>query len=138
MKKLIPRNGADKYCQDLKSQDKAVYVRDSEVKGLVLRVKPTGTKSWIFCYSVPCHKKKWRERKKDLGCFKYGRNDVAGLTVAAARREAERLKNEVKHNGADLVEDKRKRADDKELKQPKKNVLGPPLINGSVKSSNPK
>lgn len=110
MEKSIPRNNADKYCQDLKSQAKAVYVRDSEVKGLVLRVKPTGTKSWIFCYTVPCHKKKWRERKKGLGSFKYGRNDVAGLTVATARREAERLKNEVKHNGADPVEDKRKRA----------------------------
>jgi integrase len=48
--------------------------------------------------------------KKGLGCFKCGRNDVAGLTVAAARREAERLKNDVKHNGADPVEDKRKRA----------------------------
>jgi integrase len=110
MKKLIPRNGADKYCQDLKPEDKAMYVRDSEVKGLVLRVKPTGTKSWIFCYTVPCHKKKWRERKKGLGGFRCGRNDIAGLTVAAARREAERLKNEVKHNGADPVEDKRKRA----------------------------
>ena len=110
MKKLIPRNGADKYCQDLKPEGKAVYVRDSEVKGLVLRVKPTGTKSWIFCYTVPCHKKKWRERKKGLGGFRCGHNDIAGLTVAAARREAERLKNEVKHNGADPVEDKRKRA----------------------------
>jgi integrase len=110
MENSIPRNNADKYCQDLKSQAKAVYVRDSEVKGLVLRVKPTGTKSWIFCYTVPCHKKKWRERKKGLGSFKYGRNDVAGLTVSAARREADRLKNEVKHNGADPVEDKRKRA----------------------------
>lgn len=110
MKKLIPRNGADKYCQDLKPEDKAVYVRDSEVKGLVIRVKPTGTKSWIFCYTVPCHKNKWRERKKGLGGFRCGRNDIAGLTVAAARREAERLKNEVKHNGADPVEDKRKRA----------------------------
>ncbi|EKE08575.1 MAG: hypothetical protein ACD_17C00094G0004, partial [uncultured bacterium] len=43
MKDTIPRNGADKYCQDFKPEDKAMYVRDSEVKGLVLRVKPTGT-----------------------------------------------------------------------------------------------
>lgn len=98
----IPRSNGDDYCQKLKPQEKAIYVRDSQVKGLVLRVKPTGSKSWIFCYSVPCPKTKWKERKKGLGTFRLGRNDTAGLTVNAARIEAERLKNDVRHNQADL------------------------------------
>ena len=52
----IPRSGADEFCQKLKPQEKPIYVRDSQVKGLVLRVMPTGSKSWIFCYTAPCPK----------------------------------------------------------------------------------
>lgn len=37
-------------------------------------------------------------------------NDVTGLTVSAARVEAERLKKEVKYEGADPIEDRRQRA----------------------------
>ena len=70
----------------------------------------SSTTSWIFCYTVPCHKRKWRERKKGLGCFKNGRNDGGGVTVTAARREAERLKVDVRNNRADTVEDKRRKA----------------------------
>ncbi|EFB42037.1 hypothetical protein pah_c016o086 [Parachlamydia acanthamoebae str. Hall's coccus] len=110
MKEIIPKTNADDYCQKLQPKEKPYYVRDSQVKGLVLRVKPTGSKSWIFCYTVPCHKRKWRERKKGLGCFKGGRTGVAGVSVKTARTEAERMKHEVRHNGADPVEDKRKRA----------------------------
>lgn len=110
MKEIIPKTNADDYCQKLQPKEKPYYVRDSQVKGLVLRVKPTGSKSWIFCYTVPCHKRKWRERKKGLGCFKGGRTGVTGVTVKTARTEAERMKHEVRHNGADPVEDKRKRA----------------------------
>lgn len=110
MSNTIPRTNGDDYCQKLKPQQKAIYIRDSQVKGLVLRVKPTGSKSWIFCYSVPCPKRKWRERKKGLGPFKLGRDAAAGLTVNAARKEAERLKNGVRHHQADPVEDKRKLA----------------------------
>lgn len=110
MDNTIPRKNADAHCQKLTPQAKAIYVRDSQVKGLVLRVKPTGSKSWIFCYSVPCPKKKWRERKKGLGPLKLGRDDAAGKSVNEARKEAERLKNDVRHNQADPVEDKRKLA----------------------------
>ena len=87
MSNAIPRSNGDDYCQKLEPQAKAIYIRDSQVKGLVLRVKPTGSKSWIFCYSVPCPKRKWRERKKGLGPLKLGRNDVAGLTINAASWE---------------------------------------------------
>ena len=106
----IPRSSSDEFCQKLKPQEKPIYVRDSQVKGLVLRVMPTGSKSWIFCYTAPCSKKKWRERRKGLGSFRYGRNDAAGLSVPAARREAERMKNEVRFDGADPIEDRRRQA----------------------------
>jgi len=106
----IPPSNADNHCQKLKTQEKAIDSRDSLVKGLVLRLKPTESKSWIFCYSVPCPKRKWRERKKGLGSFKLGRDAAAGFTVNAARKEAERLKNGVRHHQADPVGDKRKLA----------------------------
>ena len=105
----IPRSSADEFCQKLKPKEKPIYMRDSQVKGLVLRVMPAGSKSWIFCYSVKAGDK-WRERKKGLGSFRQGRNDAAGLTVSAARRLAETMKYEVKHKGADPIEDKRQRA----------------------------
>ena len=58
----IPRSTADEFCQKLKPQEKPIYIRDSQVKGLVLRVMPTGSKSWIFCYSIK-EGDKWRERR---------------------------------------------------------------------------
>jgi len=105
----IPRSMADEFCQKFRPQNKPIYVRDSQVKGLVLRVMPTGSKSWIFCYSVK-EGDSWRERRKGLGPFRQGRNDIAGLTVPAARHLAEDLKHGVKHKGADPVEDKRQQA----------------------------
>lgn len=108
----IPRSSADEFCQKLKAKDRPIYVRDSQVKGLVLRVMPTGSKSWIFCYSVK-EGNKWRERRNGLGPFRQGRNDVAGLTVPAARRIAEGMKHEVKHEGVDPIEARRQRAVDR-------------------------
>lgn len=108
----IPRSSADEFCQKLQAKDKPIYVRDSQVKGLVLRVMPTGSKSWIFCYSVK-EGNKWRERRNGLGPFRQGRNDVAGLTVPAARRIAEGMKHEVKHEGIDPIEARRQRAIDR-------------------------
>ncbi len=105
----IPRSLADEFCQKLKPRDKPIYVRDSQVKGLVLRIMPAGSKSWIFCYSVK-EGDKWRERRKGLGPFRQGRNDAAGLTVPAARSLAEEMKHQVKHKGADPIEDKRQQA----------------------------
>ena len=41
----VPRFIADEFCQKIKPQTKPIYVRDSQVKGLVLRVMPTRSKS---------------------------------------------------------------------------------------------
>src|SRR5690606_31246086 len=104
----IPRSTADEFCQKIKPQAKPIYVRDSQVKGLVLRVMPTGSKSWIFCYTAPCPKRKWRERRKGLGPFRCGRNDTGGVSVPAARREAEPMQNEERFEGAETIQGKRK------------------------------
>ncbi len=103
----IPRSSCDEFCQKIKPQGKPIYIRDSQVKGLVLRVMPAGSKSWIFCYSVK-EGDKWRERRKGLGPFRQGRNDAAGLTVPAARSLAEDMKHGIKHKGSDPIEDKKK------------------------------
>jgi integrase len=103
----IPRSSRDEFCQKIKPQKKSIYIRDSQVKGVVLRVMPAGSKSWIFCYSVK-EGDKWRERRKGLGPFRQGRNDVAGLTVPAARSLVQDMKHGVKHEGADPIDDKKK------------------------------
>ena len=105
----IPRTNADEYCRKLEPQDKPQYIHDSQVKGLVFRIMPTGSKSWIFRYHFK-EGNEWKQRKTGLGPFRQGRNDVTGLTVSAARIEAERLKKEMKYEGADPIEDRRRRA----------------------------
>lgn len=112
--KVIPKTNADEFCRQIIPSEKPLYIRDSQVKGLVLRVMPTGSKSWIIRYSVR-DGEKWRERKTGLGSFRLARNDVTGLTVNSAREEAERIKRDVKYNGADPVADKRKEASKRAL-----------------------
>lgn len=104
-KERIPRSTSDEFCQKLKPQAKPIYLRDSRIKGSLFRVMPTGSKSWIFCYAAPCPKKKRREQRKGLGSFRYGR--FTALSVPVARREAKHMKNEVRFEGADSIEDRR-------------------------------
>lgn len=112
MKNMIPRTNADEYCRKFEPKDKPIYIHDSQVKGLVFRIMPTGSKSWILRYHFK-EGDEWKQRKTGLGPFRQGRNDVTGLTASAARIEAERLKKEVKYEGADPVEDKQRRAFDR-------------------------
>lgn len=106
---MIPRSNSDNYCLKLKPKDKPLDIHDSQVKGLVFRVAPNGSKSWILRYHYK-EGSEWKQTKTSLGPFRLSRNDSTGLTVSAARTEAERIKNEVKHKGADPVADRRKRA----------------------------
>jgi hypothetical protein len=87
----IPRTNADEYCRKQEPQDKPLYIHDSQVKGLVFRIMATEAKSWILPYHFK-EGEEWKQRKTGLGPFRQGRNDVTGLTVSAARIEAERLK----------------------------------------------
>jgi hypothetical protein len=97
MKEMIPRSNSDNYCQKIKPKDKPLDIHDSQVKGLVFRVAPNGSKSWILRYHYK-EGSEWKQRKTSSGPFRLSRSDSIGLTVTAARIEAERIKNEVKHN----------------------------------------
>ena len=119
MKAIIPRTNADEYCRKLEPRDKPQYIHDSQVKGLVFRIMPTGSKSWILRFHYK-EGNEWKQRKTGLGPFRQGRNDVTGLTVPAARIEAERLKKEIKYEGADPIEDRRRRANDRAREQASK------------------
>lgn len=116
MSEMIPRSNSDNYCLKLKPQDKPLDIHDSQVKGLVFRIAPNGFKSWILRYHYK-EGNEWKQRKTSLGPFRLSRSDSTGLTVTAARTEAERIKNEVKHNGADPVADRRKRAVDRAIEK---------------------
>lgn len=109
MKKIIPKSNGDAYCLKLEPQDKPLDIHDSQVKGLVFRVAPNGSKSWILRYHYK-EGEEWKQRKTSLGPFRQGRTSTTGLTVAAARTESERIKNDVKYKGADPIADRRKRA----------------------------
>lgn len=116
MSEMIPRSNSDNYCLKLKPQEKPLDIHDSQVKGLVFRVAPNGSKSWVLRYHYK-EGNEWKQRKTSLGPFRLSRSDSTGLTVTAARTEAERIKNEVKHNGADPVADRRKRAVDRAIEK---------------------
>lgn len=107
----IPKNSsvAEEYCRGIQSSGKQTHIKDSDVKGLVLRLMTSGSKKWALRYNIKVGEQ-WKDRLITIGDFKQGRNDVNGLTVAAARKEAYRLKAEIKHHGADPVADKRQQA----------------------------
>ena len=67
---------------------KSVYqLRDDRPAGLVLRVQPTGRKSWAVAWG--------RGRAKNIG-------DFPGMTLATARLEATRVLAEIAQHGAPL------------------------------------
>jgi len=108
---MIPKNSsaAEEYCRKIQSNGKQSNVKDSDIGGLVLRVMASGSKKWALRYSIKIGEK-WKDRLITIGDFKQGKNDINGLTVTAARKEAYRLKYEIKFQGADPVEDKHHQA----------------------------
>lgn len=97
--KPIPKVEGDHFCRTAKPAEKDVYLRDSQVPGLVLRITPAGVKTWQLRYSIKLGDK-LVSRRKGLGRF-------PGITVAEARRSATEMKVDISR-GADPVEDKRK------------------------------
>jgi len=69
-------------------------VRDSKVKGLLLRVTPSGAKSWAIWYRA-----NGRARRYTLGPYKTDRVRGKAFTLAAARDEAEKLLARVRLGG---------------------------------------
>lgn len=71
-------------------------VRDSKVRGLVLRVTPAGVKTFSVVYRTKVGQV---ARRYLLGTFKAEDTRGAGITLASARREAEAILREVAGGG---------------------------------------
>ncbi|MBY6153359.1 Arm DNA-binding domain-containing protein [Vannielia litorea] len=68
--------------------EKQLLFRDTEVRGLALRVTPNGHKTFVFGYSV-----NGRERRMRIG-------DASTCTVVEAREAAKKLRREVDYGSA--------------------------------------
>lgn len=111
--KKIPATNPDQFCIDVKPAEKVQFYSDPKAPGLRLRVKPTGSKAWIFGYSVKIEKGKYTSRSMSLGPLKEGRASAAhSLTVKQARDRAIELRAEVKAGG-DPATEKRRRIEDR-------------------------
>ena len=73
-----------------KPRDLTYEIRDAELRGLVLRIYPTGKK--VFVVQLE------RNRRRKV-------SDVALLTLTAARRKAQAM--QVKHHSGEIVESHR-------------------------------
>lgn len=100
----IPRTLADEFCAKISPANKDVYLKDSQVQGLVLRITPTGAKVWQLRYRARTGEH-WASRRKGLGAF-------PAITTAAARKTATVLKIDVS-NGRDPSDEKRRMAEDR-------------------------
>lgn len=107
----IPRNLADEFCSKTKPSTKDIYLKDSLVPGLVLRITPLGSKMWQLRYRAR-KGEHWASRRKGLGAFPL-------TSTAAARKSAAALKIDV-GRGFDPVDEKRRlaeqRADDERIR----------------------
>ncbi len=83
---------------------KQLLFRDTEVRGLALRVTPNGHKTFVFGYSV-----NGRERRMRIG-------DASTCTVAEAREAAKKLRREVE-NGSDPQEQRLEKANAPSMKE---------------------
>jgi integrase len=107
----IPRNTstADRFIRDLEKQETQYQVSDSDVKGLYIRIYPSGQKVWMYRYNVKSGDK-WRDRSIKLGGFRTKANSSEGLTTTKARQQASAYKVDIQNKNIDPQEEKRKKA----------------------------
>ena len=101
---------AEKICIQIKPSDKDQYLKDSHVKGLMLRVTPNsktspGRKYWQLRYHIKIGEKHVA-RKISIGPYREGRHGT-GYTVREARNLAEKMRAETKHQHKDHLAEKR-------------------------------
>jgi integrase len=111
-KELLPRSAdsADKFIRKVTPGQKDLYIQDSTVKGLVLRVTPAGKKAWHLRYSVQVGSGQWVGRKYALGAF----DD--GLRTRFVRELAETWRVRIRQ-GEDPLEEKKHLAEKRKAKQ---------------------
>jgi integrase len=111
-KELLPRStdSADKFIRKVTPGQKDIYIQDSTVVGLVLRVTPAGKKLWHLRYSVQVGSGQWVGRKNALGAF----DD--GLKTRSARELAEAWRVRIRQ-GKDPLEEKKHLAEERKAKQ---------------------
>lgn len=107
----IPRNSttADRFIRKLEKTSNQYYVLDSNVKGLQIRVYPSGNKVWMYRYSIKSGDR-WRDRSIKLGGFKCNVNSADGLTTSKARQKAFTYKLDIQNKSIDPQEEKEKKA----------------------------
>ncbi|NNN45999.1 MULTISPECIES: site-specific integrase [unclassified Vibrio] len=93
--------------QSLKAQGKEYLVPDKKIEGLNIRVRPTGTMTWIFRFQVGK-----KHEKITMGRYVKLKPET-GMTLEQARVEAGRYRSLLENNKNPKVElDKEKRAQD--------------------------
>lgn len=110
-KALLPRSAesADKLIRKTISGQNDVYIKDSTVVGLVLRVTPRGKKVWHLRYTVQVGSGQWVGRKHSFGAFD------EGLTTRSARELAEAWRVRLRQ-GDDPQEEKKRLAEARKAK----------------------
>jgi integrase len=105
-KDLLPRSAdsSDKLIRKLTPTRNDIYIQDSTVTGLMLRVTPGGKKLWNLRYTVQVGSGQWVGRKHSLGAF------CDGLRTRAARELAETWRVRIRQ-GEDPQEEKKKQAE---------------------------
>lgn len=107
----IPRHTstADRFIKNLEKESTQYQIIDSHVKGLQIRIYPSGNKVWMYRYSIKAGDK-WRDRSIKLGEFKGQANSPEGLTTSMARQKAFSHKVDLQNKSIDPQEEKEKKA----------------------------
>lgn len=77
---------ADRNASNAKPRDKEYLLADGE--GLFLRVRPSGAKDWLFIFT-------FNGRRLKMGLGSYGEAGKRGVSLATARDEATKARNEL-------------------------------------------
>jgi integrase len=110
----MPVSLDDRYIRSLKPGTKRANLQDSLVPGLMLRLTPTGGRSFAVWYRVA-----GRSRLITLGPYRSADARGAGLTLKEARDEAQRVLSRVKLGGDPQDEKIQRRRKEKEARQAK-------------------
>ncbi len=96
--------------QSLKPQDKEYLIPDKKVEGLNIRIRPTGTMTWVFRFQVGK-----KHEKISMGRYIKLKPDT-GMTLEQARTEAGRYRSWLENNKnpkEELARERRKREEAK-------------------------